>query len=226
MARAGGGWQGGLRALTCAGLLLLPPRATPRPRSGRPPRPSGRRRRSRSRKASRRPWPLPGPPRPAAPGWSAEVSDRGIGRDRGRNRRGRGADTLFARLFRHRALPVLPAGRPLPGNRRHPGRELPPAQGGGPAGTRPDPGLPLRPVRTRQVAHRHRYQGAGARGGGRDRAQAGLRQSRASISTSPRPTGRAFWPSFRRPRRDRRRPGAASRTTSPARRGPRRTPSP
>ena len=59
-----------------------------------------------------------------------------------------------------------------------------PAQGLGPAGARADPGLPLRPVRAGQVAHRHRHQAAGARrAGGRWRAGPGARR-RASTSIS------------------------------------------
>ena len=168
MARAGRGWQSGLRALTCAGLLLpaaghaqtevkktAPVARPPTQVEVKKGRPGARCRRAGGR--------------PAASGWSAEVNDRAVAAIAAEIG-GDGARTRFSLVLSgSRALPVLPAGRPLPGDPRHSRRELPPAQGGGPAGTRPDPGLPLRPVRARQVAHRHRHQGAGARGGGRDR---------------------------------------------------------
>ena len=59
------------------------------------------------------------------------------------------------------------------------------AQGLGPAGARPDPGLSLRPVRARQVAHRHRYQGAGADRAGGHGEPAGLAAARLNIDLVP-----------------------------------------
>jgi N-acetylmuramoyl-L-alanine amidase len=76
MARAGRGWQRGLRALTCAGLLLLPAvgraqtEVRKTPPAERPPA------QDEVKKGVQEGAPVA--PATEAPGWSAEVSNRGV----------------------------------------------------------------------------------------------------------------------------------------------------
>ena len=221
-----GDWRARLqRQLGCArGLLCCRCRGhRPRPRSRRLAA-AGARRRARSGRAARRPMPT----RPRADGRGSERRMVGRGqrprrrRHRGRDHGGRAAHPLLARAVGDRHPTSTSRWPTLTGSSSTcPDVSFRLAQRRGPAGARPDPGLSLRPVRARQVAHRHRYQGPGARrGGGHRPRRPGSTRSRASTSTWRRPTGRASWPSCRRPRRARRRRAAAIRTIFAGASGP------
>ena len=167
---------GRARACCCCRLAAMH-----RPRSRRPLQPSGSRPRPRPGRAARSP--LPG-----ARGRDrrSRLVGRGRttrgGRDRRRDHRRR-ARTRFSLISPAAPLPDFHARRPLPGDHRHARREFPPAQGVGPAGPRRDPGVPLWPVRGRQIAHRHRHQRVRC-ASSRARLPAGRRSGGDAESTS------------------------------------------
>ena len=217
MRRAGWGWRAALLALAgTSGLLLPVQRGGRRPKSRNRCRSTGRPSKAKSRKAIKTTVPAPAA-EPAATGWSAEVSDRAVAATAAEIG-GDEARTRFTLVFSSAtALPVFHAGRSLSAHHRHAGCELPAAQGLGPAGAWPDPSLSLRPVCARQVADRDRYQGAGTdRAGGHGEPSRG--GGTPQLRPRARPTGRASWPSWRRPHPGQRRPAAPIRRTSPRRR--------
>jgi N-acetylmuramoyl-L-alanine amidase len=76
MASAGRGWQSGLRALTCAGLLLVPAASHAQSEVRKaPPRPPAQ---VEVNKGVQDPVAVAPAAEPAAPAWSAEVSERGV----------------------------------------------------------------------------------------------------------------------------------------------------
>ena len=76
MASAGRGWQSGLRALTCAGLLLTPSAGHAQSEVRKtPPRPPAQ---VEVNKGVQNPVAVTPAAEPAAPAWSAEVSERGV----------------------------------------------------------------------------------------------------------------------------------------------------
>ena len=106
---------------------------------------------------------------PAKPTWSAEVEERGVSCNRCAGHRRRAAHALFPAPVRGDCLSALHPRRALPPDHRHARRRVPPAQGGRTARAGADPGLSLRPVRGRQVAHRHRHDRTGTHRAGHHR---------------------------------------------------------
>ena len=202
------------------------PQAMRRPRSGRPRRRRGRQPKSRSRKVARKTAP---PLRRPQPG--ARMVRRG---ERSRDVAAMSAEiggdearTRFSLVLSGTApYQYFLLGRPLSGHHRHTRRELSPAQGSRPAAPGPDRGLSLWPVCARQVAHRHRYQGAGTRGGGCDGAPAGLDGGAAQPRSHPDRPGELPGQAGAARIAAEGDAAGASRKTSPAPRRPSPTPSP
>ena len=192
MRRAGWGWRGRLQlALAGCGRLAaagLPARAQTEIEKSRaaalPPAAERSQEGSSDDSAGSRPRSRP------RPVWSAEVTDRAAVAATAAEISGDEARTRFSLVFSAaRPYQYFTLADPYRLIIDMPRRELRPAQRLGPAGPRPDPSLPLRPVRTRQVAHRHRYQRAGAdRAGGHGQPS---RRAAARLNIDLVPTDRA-----------------------------------
>ena len=159
MAGASRCWQVGvLRALALRGTaLLLPDAVQPRPRSRRPRLEPPAAAQARGQEGR----PGQAPHRRAAGharAGSAEVNERAVSATAGRDHRRRAAHALLAASCPAACpISIFTLADPYRLIIDMPDVTFRLPKGCRPAGPRADPGVSLRPVRARQVAHRHRY---------------------------------------------------------------------